>query len=129
MPLAKSLRPKLKFHHQAYVFVREALSEAQELKFGREQINESRGHISARELLEGVSSLGKRRYGMMAVSVFRHWGILSTADFGRVVFEMIELGDMKKTENDLFEDFVDIYTFEDVFGRDYAIDISKAFKS
>ena len=129
MPVTKSPRQKLNFHHQAYVFVREALSEAQELKFGNEEKNESRGHISARELLEGVSSLGKRRYGMMAASVFRHWGIQSTADFGRVVFEMIELGDMKKTENDVFEDFVDIYSFDDVFGRDYAVDVSKAFKS
>lgn len=129
MTLTKSPRQKLKFHHQAYLFVREALSEAQQLKFGSEQVSESRGHISARELLEGIKSLGKRRFGMMAISVFRHWGITSTADFGGVVFELIDLGQMKKTENDQFEDFVDVYVFDDVFSREYAVDVSKAFKS
>ena len=65
---------------------------------------------------------------MMAATVFRHWGISSTADIGRIVFEMIDRGDMKKTENDHFEDFVDVFSFQDVFDQQYVIDVSKAFK-
>jgi len=128
MPLAKTSRPKLKYHHHAYIFVRDALSEAQE-KCGRDQQDEKAGHISPRELLEGVRCLGQRRYGMMALTVFRHWGVSTTADIGRIVFEMIELGDMKKTENDQFDDFVDVFTFEDAFSAEYAVDVSKAFQS
>ena len=66
---------------------------------------------------------------MMATTVFRCWGISTTADIGRMVFELVELGEMKKTESDQFSDFVDVFSFEIVFGADYVIDISKAFKS
>lgn len=66
---------------------------------------------------------------MMASTVLRHWGISSTADIGRIVFEMIELGDMKKTDNDQFDDFVDVYSFNQAFEAEYVVDISKAFKS
>ena len=41
---------------------------------------------------------------------------------------MIDRGDMKKTENDHFEDFVDVFSFQDVFDQQYVIDVSKAFK-
>jgi uncharacterized repeat protein (TIGR04138 family) len=66
---------------------------------------------------------------MMATTVFRCWGISSTADIGRMVFELIELGEMKKTENDQFSDFVGIFSFDDAFGPEYVIDVSKTFKS
>ncbi len=128
MPVTKSPRPKLKFHPHAYLFVSDALSEAQ-VAIGRDKKSETGGHISALELLGGVRALGQKRFGMMAPSVFRCWGISSTADIGRMVFELIELGEMKKTENDQFSDFVEVFSFEDAFGTEYAIDVSKAFKS
>lgn len=128
MPLTKSPRPKTKYHAQAYCFVTDALSEAQ-VVFGREHQGESGGHISPRQLLEGVRLLGQRRFGMMTKTVFRCWGIQSTADIGEIVFEMIERGSMKKTETDQFSDFVDVFSFDDSFDADYVIDVSKAFKS
>ena len=128
MPATKSPRPKLKYQSHAYIFVRDALSEAQ-TTVGRNRPNEHGGHISARELLDGVRVLGQRRFGMMAKTVFRCWGILSTADIGGIVFEMIDRGEMKKTENDQFSDFVDVFSFDDAFGVEYAIDVSKAFKN
>lgn len=127
MPVTKSPRPNLQFHHQAYLFVTDALSESQE-KFARDRLGNNGGHISPRELLDGVRMLGQRRYGMMAPAVLRFWGISSTADVGRIVFEMIALGDMKKTENDQFSDFVDVFSFHDAFDTDYVIDVSKAFQ-
>lgn len=66
---------------------------------------------------------------MMAKTVFRCWGIVSTADIGEIVFEMIERGKMKKTENDQFSDFVEVFAFDESFDADYVIDVSKAFKS
>ncbi|WP_010582569.1 Minf_1886 family protein [Schlesneria paludicola] len=127
MPLTKSPRPKLKFHPHAYLFITDALSEAQ-TSSGRDHQSETGGHVSARELLEGVRTLGQRRFGMMATAVFQHWGISTTGDVGRIVFELIELGEMKKTDNDQFGDFVNVYSFDDAFNSDYAIDVSKAFK-
>ena len=127
MPLTKSPRPKLKFHPHAYLFITDALNEAQ-TALGRDHQSETSGHVSARELLNGVRSLGQRRFGMMTTAVFRFWGITSTGDVGRIVFELIELGEMKKTDNDQFGDFVDIFSFNDAFDTEYVVDVSKAFQ-
>ncbi len=128
MPLTKLPRTKLKYHPQAYLFINDALQVAQEA-FGRDKQSESGGHILPRELLDGVRLLGQRRYGMMATSVFRCWGISSTADIGNVVFELVELGEMKKTDEDRLCDFVDVFSFDDAFNAEYLIDVSKAFKN
>jgi uncharacterized repeat protein (TIGR04138 family) len=128
MPITKLPRAKLKFHPDAYRFINDALSVAQE-DYGRDKKQEKGGHILPRELLEGVRRLGQRRYGMMALAVFRNWGMTSTADVGQIVFEMIDLGEMKKTEEDRLIDFVDVFSFEEAFNTDYAIDVSKAFQS
>lgn len=128
MPATKSPRPKLQFHPHAYFFVKDALSEAQSL-YGRDKHNEAGGHITPRELLNGVRILGQRRFGMMGTVVFRCWGIHTTADVGRIVFELIERGDMKKTEDDQFSDFCEVFSFETAFAAEYVIDTSKAFRS
>jgi uncharacterized repeat protein (TIGR04138 family) len=128
MPLTKLPRTKLKYHPHAYMFINDALQIAQEA-FGRDKHSETGGHILPRELLDGVRLLGQRRYGMMAPCVFRCWGISSTADVGHVVFELIELGEMKKTDDDRLSDFVDVFLFEDAFNAEYSIDVSKAFKN
>jgi uncharacterized repeat protein (TIGR04138 family) len=46
------------------------------------------------------------------------WGIHSTADLGEIVFNMIEIGQMRKTRKDKREDFHDVYDFHDAFSRD-----------
>ena len=93
---------------------------------GQEQELEE-AHISGAELLEGIRQFAKTQFGGMAKTVFNQWGLTATEDFGRIVFELVERGDMRKTENDQIDDFVDIYDFEDAFHRDYQIDTSKAF--
>lgn len=130
-PLAKRPRRlRLSFHPQAYVFLSEALKTAQEVA-GRhlagDPIDETH-HISGQQLLEGVRVLGLRQYGPMAPVVFRHWGLQSTDDFGRIVFEMIERGEMRKSERDQLSDFHAVYTFEAAFSESYRIDVSKAFR-
>ncbi len=123
--------PRLLFHPHAYVFVSEALKTAQEL-VGRQlpgdRLDETH-HISGPELLEGVRVLGLRLYGLMAPVVFHHWGVCSTDDFGRIVFEMIDRGDMRKSESDQLSDFHGAYAIDESFAVDYKIDVSKAFRT
>jgi uncharacterized repeat protein (TIGR04138 family) len=45
--------------------------------------------------------------------VLNHWGVRSTGDFGDIVFNLIDIGQMKKTESDRREDFDDVFDFED----------------
>lgn len=65
---------------------------------------------------------------MMALAVFKYWGVNSTEDFGRIVFDFIERGTMRKTDRDQIADFYEVYDFDQVFQRDYAVDVSSAFK-
>lgn len=123
--------PRLRYHPSAYLFVTEALRLTQDL-LGREtpeQPDDDGAHISGRELLDGVRVLGLKQFGMMAPTVFQSWGVTTTEDFGRIVFEMVERGELRKTDRDSLSDFLDIYQFDDVFRREYRVDTSKAFAS
>jgi uncharacterized repeat protein (TIGR04138 family) len=123
-------QPRLLFHPHAYVFVSEALKTAQEL-IGRQSVDRlaETHHISGPELLEGVRVLGLRLYGLMAPVVFRHWGLASTDDFGRIVFEMIDRGEMRKSDTDQLSDFHGVYAIDETFAHDYKIDVWKAFRN
>lgn len=73
------------------------------------------GHVTGRELCEGLKDFGLETYGPMARVVFKHWGIASTSDFGEIVFNMIDNGLMNKSQEDSRQDFKDIYDFEEAF--------------
>ena len=130
MALTSRSRPtRLKFHPDAYRFVFEALQFTQErLKKTTQDAEDDSAHISGPELLLGVRELGLKKFGMLAKAVFLHWGVKSTDDFGRIVFELIECGEMRKTDRDQLTDFFDVYDFEQALVREYPIDTDVAFK-
>lgn len=76
-----------------------------------------KGHITGRELLEGIREFAIEQYGAMAKMVLRHWGITKTQDFGNIVFALIEKKVLSKTETDSLDDFKDIYDFEVAFAN------------
>ena len=121
----KSTQPR-SYHSNAYQFVFAALRHAQE-KLGRDRSDHNTGHVSARELLLGIRELAPQHFGLMTVSVFADWGVHGTEDFGKIVFELIEAGEMRKTDDDRLEDFVDVYDFHKAFVEDYEIDTTRAF--
>lgn len=124
---SRSLR--LKYHPDAYRFVFEALQFAQErLKRTAQDAEDESAHISGPELLEGVRELGLKKYGMLSRTVFGHWGVKATDDFGKIVFELIDRGEMRKTDRDQLTDFFEVYDFEQALVRDYHIDTNIAFK-
>lgn len=127
----QSSRSRLRYHRDAYEFVIDALRFTQEL-LGRTPAaspDDESAHITGQELLEGVRLLGLRLYGMMAPTVFNHWGVYTTDDFGRIVFELVEREELRRTDRDQLSDFADVYSFDEVFRRNYHIDTSKAFRS
>jgi uncharacterized repeat protein (TIGR04138 family) len=73
------------------------------------------GHITGKELLEGIRDFAIEQYGPMAKTVLNHWGITKTQDFGNIVFNMVEKRLLSKTETDSIDDFKDVYDFEVVF--------------
>lgn len=96
----------------AYQFVREALD------FRVSQLAERR-HISGQELLDGVRQYAFDRFGPMARTVLNHWGIEAGEDVGRIVFLLIEVGVLSKTDEDTLDDFSGVVRFDDEFERTY----------
>ena len=114
------------YHPMAYKFVFSALRFTQE-QLGRDRSTEATGHISGPELLDGIRRLGLQHFGMMSIVVFKTWGIHSTDDFGKIVFQLIEAGEMRKTDGDQLDDFLGVYEFNKVFQDEYTLDTSEVF--
>ena len=72
-------------------------------------------HISGQELSEGIRRYAIDQFGPMAKAVLSHWGIERTVDFGHIVFALVEIGLMRKTEEDSLDDFKDVYEFDKAF--------------
>jgi uncharacterized repeat protein (TIGR04138 family) len=99
-----------RYKPDSYEFIMQALHFTQ-AKLKRE------GHITGRELLEGIRHFSIEQYGPMAKTVLNHWGITKTEDFGNIVFNLVENKLLSKTETDTLDDFKDVYDFQAVFGN------------
>jgi len=108
--LAEILGRDRRYKLEAYIFVIEALN--YELEHLGVNSPDKRRHLTARELLEGIRALGWERYGRLAKDVFESWGVHSSADFGEIVFNLIEAGEFTKTDEDRKEDFVGVFDFD-----------------
>jgi uncharacterized repeat protein (TIGR04138 family) len=127
---SQSRRPRLKYHPAAYEFVGLALQYTQTVRRRNSDPAETEEdeHITGQELLEGIRDLALQRFGLMTLTVLDQWGVKSTDDFGQIVFDLIERGEMRKTERDQLSDFFDVYDFEEAFDRDVDLDLSHAFR-
>jgi uncharacterized repeat protein (TIGR04138 family) len=81
-------------------------------------------HISGQEFLEGIRQYALSQFGPMARAVFEHWGIKNTLDIGSVVFALVDVGLMRKRDEDSLEDFRNGYDFHDAFDKRYDFDES-----
>lgn len=122
----KTRPPRLRFHPNAYRFLFAALKRTQQ-NLGRQNVDEDQAHITGPELLEGIREFSLEQFGLMARTVFHCWSIHTTDDFGRMVFDLIERGEMRKTDNDQVPDFSEIFDFETALDKQYHIDVSQAF--
>lgn len=107
-PITEILRRDSRYPRAAYEFVREALHHTI-ASAGKER------HVTAKELLEGTRRYGRDQFGPLAVTVFQSWNVRETKDFGNIVFNLVEAGEMGKTEDDDIADFNDVYRLEEAF--------------
>jgi uncharacterized repeat protein (TIGR04138 family) len=103
--LDKIIEKDPRYKPDAYEFVMQALW------FTQKRLKKE-GHVTGRDLLEGIRELGLEEYGAMAKVVFEHWGVNKTEDFGNIVFNMVENKLLSKTEEDSIDDFKDVYDFD-----------------
>jgi uncharacterized repeat protein (TIGR04138 family) len=125
--LDEIVRKDPRYAYEAYEFVFVALAHAQKL-LGRVPPTsgaDQEHHVRGPELLAGVRDLALQEFGLMARTVFRMWGINATADFGEIVFNLIEAGLMSKTDEDARLDFHDVYDLDEALVQGYRIEVKE----
>ncbi|MEK7781281.1 MAG: Minf_1886 family protein [Verrucomicrobiota bacterium] len=106
-----------RYQRDAYLFVKDALDHTQKIV-----VKENKGelrHVSGQELLSGIRDYALAQFGPMTKMVFEEWGITRCEDFGEIVFNMVEIGLLGKTDKDSREDFASGYDFDDAFRKPF----------
>lgn len=129
-PIVNLLKKDKRYRFDAYVFVFEALNYAQEiLKMGTptpvpgstDDEDDQECHVTGQQLCEAIRQYALNQYGYLAKNVLESWGVRKTDDFGEIVFNLIEIGQMRKTPTDRREDFQGVFGFEAAFRENFAI--------
>lgn len=122
--MRKLLEEDRRFKLEAYQFIRESLQFAHEhrdlLKFADTASGTSGSgpvtkHVTGQQLCEACRQYAIEQYGYLARIVLSSWGVESTSDFGELVYNLIRIEQMRKSDTDRREDFDDVYSFEDAF--------------
>jgi len=141
--IAQLAKEDKRYKLDAYLFLFEALHFAQEeLRMGRDAPSEPLPgetpektenpvgrHVTGQELCEAIRQYALRQYGYMAKTVLNSWGVYSTRDFGEIVYNLIKIGQMRKTPEDRIEDFDDVYDFQTVFVDQFSFEGTKPPRS
>ena len=106
-----------RYSRDAYTFVREALDYTQKL-IGKETQGQIR-HVSGQELLNGIRQFALQQFGPMVITVFEEWGVRHSRDFGEIVFNMVEIGLLAKTDKDTRDDFQNGFDFTEIFRKPF----------
>lgn len=115
--LEQILAKDKRYQRDAYLFVREALDFTQKII-----VKENKGdlrHVTGQELLDGIRQYAISQFGPMVTTVFEEWGVTKCGDFGEIVFNMVEIGLLAKTEKDTRTDFEGGYNFRDAFRKPF----------
>ncbi len=138
LPLAKLLADDSRYKIEAYQFVGAGLEYAQQVlgvppESPKRKRRPTRGeamdderfppvrHVSGQQLCWALRDLAHKQYGRLAKLVLASWGIRVTADFGEIVYNLIQIGKMSKSDTDRREDFDNVYDFDQALVTDYAI--------
>jgi uncharacterized repeat protein (TIGR04138 family) len=126
--LADLVRRDPRYTYEAYEFVFAALTHTQKMLGrlpGKNDAADAQYHVTGRELVAGIRDLALREFGFMARIVFRMWGIRSTADFGEIVFNLVQENLMSKTDQDCRDDFRDVFDLDRELVQDFRIELDE----
>lgn len=105
----------------AYLFVEQGIGYTVKAVHGERKSPEQDMHVTGQQLCQGLRDLAIERWGMLAGTVLRRWGITGTMDFGRIVFALVQNQLLSKTEQDSIDDFRDVFDFRTAFDGQYQI--------
>ena len=97
---------------EAYALVMDSVA------YAIQTIGEPR-HVSAAELLDHLCGFAKDRYGILAYSMLKKWGLRSTEDIGAVVYALIDEGELTEQEGDSLADFSGVFDLQERLETEY----------
>ena len=107
-----------RYPRQAYCFLMDALKHTTNTL-------PVRRHVTGQELSMGIRDYAIEQFGIAVPLIFEQWGISSTRDFGEIIFNMVNAGLMRKTDEDDISDFEDAYDFKTEFETNFKITVDK----
>ncbi|KAA5546098.1 hypothetical protein FYK55_04160 [Roseiconus nitratireducens] len=127
--MRKLLKEDPRYKYEAYQFIREALQYAHEhlpelsqAVAANDSFSKPRPrHITGQQLCEACRHYAIDQFGYLARMVLESWGVRSTSDFGELVYNLIRIEQMRKSDSDRREDFDDVYSFDGAFEPDFAL--------
>ena len=111
------------FPPMAYCFVRDSVHKAldnivkakREIGFDNGEVPDIKGADLCRFFRDTLIS----RFGPCAIDVLDTWNIKQTSDFGKIIYKLISVEILGKSENDSIEDFDDVFDFTEEFVMPY----------
>ena len=101
---------------EAYLFVQQGLRfTIDRIRKSDPDVGDDGRHVDGAELCGGLRDFARQQYGLLARTVLDHWNIRRTEDFGRIVFNMVDLGLLRTSDEDSIEDFTRVYDFDASF--------------
>lgn len=92
--------------------------------FGEDDASQTTSHhITGQQLSESCRLYAIEQYGYLARIVLGSWGIHCTGDFGELVYNLIRIEQMRKSESDRREDFDDVFEFENAFDPKFELSL------
>lgn len=123
------LEDDTRYKFEAYQFIRESLQYAHEHMSLPDVAHASESsdtpsppspkHVTGQQLCEACRQYALDQYGFMAKTVLASWGICSTSDLGELVYNLIRIEQMRKSDTDRREDFDAVYSFDDAFEPEF----------
>ena len=115
----KILERDPRYHRDAYLFLREALDFTKNQIHKNVPVDKREKHITGQELLDGIRQFALQQFGPMTATVLDEWGIRNCGDFGEIVFNMVDIGLLAKTDKDSRDDFQNGYDFTEAFRKPF----------
>ena len=75
--------------------------------------------IGARELSQAMADILREGFGPFAAHLLQKWGIHSTNDFGRLVYELVDAHLLALNEGDAIEDFNALFPLMDFLNEPF----------
>jgi uncharacterized repeat protein (TIGR04138 family) len=116
-----------RYDRRAYEFVRAGLDytvgEMRKKQPGKgakpQQGAQASRHIKAAQLLDGVRAFTLEQFGPLSRIVLNEWGVKRCADFGEIVYNLIEHGIFSKTPEDTRGAYAAGFTCEAAFEKPF----------